>query len=238
MRSSSRPGKSGASHAPQAHTTRSASRRRPSSRTTAAPSGRASASTSSRAGRHGLRGQRLDRVAGAQDPGLGLEEREAHVVDGDAGEQLASRRRARTGSPRRAGRPRPRPPSRRRGARATPRPSSTTRAGSISCHSAQARRAERVCQASGPWQERMMRDSSPEPARTWPGATRSTSTTSQPASAQWRASDAPNTPAPTTTSEGRLLTARRLDGRPRRRPAAATAQCLTRRVLESAVEAL
>src|SRR3954462_6521767 len=56
----------------------------------------------------------------------------------------------------------------------------------------------------------MMRDSSPEPARTWPGATRSTSTTSQPASAQWRASDAPKTPAPTTTSEGGLLTAGRL----------------------------
>src|SRR5512133_62645 len=56
----------------------------------------------------------------------------------------------------------------------------------------------------------MMRASSPEPARTWPGATASTSTTSQPASAQWRASEAPNTPAPTTTSEGRLLTARRL----------------------------
>src|SRR5512133_3418818 len=59
----------------------------------------------------------------------------------------------------------------------------------------------------------MMRDSSPEPARTWPGATASTSTTSQPANAQWRASDAPNTPAPTTTSEGRLVTARRLAAR-------------------------
>ena len=75
----------------------------------------------------------------------------------------------------------------------------------------------------------MIRDSSPEPARTWPGATRSTSVTSQPASAQWRASDAPKTPAPTTTSEGGLLTARRLDG---------LAQCLTRMVFDVAVEAL
>ena len=88
MRRSSTPGKSGASHAPQAHTTRSASRRRPSSRTTAAPSGRASASDELGAGRHRLRGERLDRLAGAQDARLGLEEREAHVVDGDAREQL------------------------------------------------------------------------------------------------------------------------------------------------------
>jgi hypothetical protein len=76
----------------------------------------------------------------------------------------------------------------------------------------------------------MMRDSSPEPARTWPGATASTSTTSQPASAQWRASDAPNTPAPTTRSEGRLLTARRL--------APAGGQRATRRVFEVALEVL
>ena len=118
-------------------------------------------------------------------------------------------------------------PSSRRASQATPQ--GTTRLGSISCHSAQARRAERVCHASPPWQQRMMRDSSPEPARTCPGATRSTSTTSQPASAQWRASDAPKTPAPTTTSEGGLLTARSL---------ASPAQCLTRRLLEVAVEAL
>jgi hypothetical protein len=58
-----------------------------------------------------------------------------------------------------------------------------------------------------------MRDSSPDPARTWPGAMRSTSTTSQPASAQWRASDAPKTPAPTTTSERSPVTAGRLAGR-------------------------
>src|SRR3954447_18581538 len=56
----------------------------------------------------------------------------------------------------------------------------------------------------------MIRDSSPDPARTWPGEMRSTSTVSQPASAQWRASDAPKTPAPTTTSERSAVTARRL----------------------------
>ena len=88
MRRSSTPGNSGGSHAPHAQTTRSASRRRPSSRTTAAPSGRASASDQPRAGGHRLRGERLDRVARAQDARLGLEEREAHVVDGDAREQL------------------------------------------------------------------------------------------------------------------------------------------------------
>jgi hypothetical protein len=101
-------------------------------------------------------------------------------------------------------------PSSRRASQATPL--GTTSAGSTSCHSSQARRAERACHASGPWAQRMIRDSSPEPARTCPGATRSTRTTSQPARAQWRATDAPNTPAPTTTSEGGPLTARRLDG--------------------------
>src|ERR671932_155227 len=47
----------------------------------------------------------------------------------------------------------------------------------------------------------MIRDSSPEPERTWPGEMRSTRRTSQPTRAQWRASDAPKTPAPTTMSE-------------------------------------
>ena len=55
-----------------------------------------------------------------------------------------------------------------------------------------------------------MRDSSLDPERTWPGAMRSTSTTAQPASAQWRATDAPKTPAPTTTSERSPVTAGRL----------------------------
>jgi hypothetical protein len=83
----------------------------------------------------------------------------------------------------------------------------------MSCHSAHARRAERVCHASVPWQQRMRRDSSPDPERTWPGAIRSTSTTSQPASAQWRATDAPKTPAPTTTSDRSPVTAGRLAAR-------------------------
>src|SRR6478672_3755286 len=59
----------------------------------------------------------------------------------------------------------------------------------------------------------MTPDSSPEPARTWPGATASTSTTSHPASAQWRASEAPNTPAPTTMSEVWSRMRRRLGDR-------------------------
>ena len=88
MRSASTPGNSGASHAPQAHTTRSASsagrRRGPPPRRRGAPR-----PARAGAGRHGLRGERLTRVAGAQDARLGLEEREAHVVDGDAREQLA-----------------------------------------------------------------------------------------------------------------------------------------------------
>ena len=149
MRRSSRPGKSGASHAPQAQHDAVGLQAPAVVEDDRRAVGARLGEHELGAGRHGLRGERLDRLAGAQDPGLGLEEREAHVVDGDAREQLASRRRARTGSPRRAGRPRPRPPSRRRGARARPRPSRRRGAGSISCHSAQARRAERVCQRVG-----------------------------------------------------------------------------------------
>src|SRR5919197_6392054 len=47
---------------------------------------------------------------------------------------------------------------------------------------------------------------------------RSTRTTSHPASAQRRASDAPRTPAPTTTSERPAVTDRRLAARLRRQP--------------------
>ena len=258
MRSSSRPGKSGASQAPQAHTTRSASRRRPSSRTTAAPSGRASASTSSAPAATACAASVLTASRARRIPASGsksVKRTSSTAMLGNS--SLASTRSHGIPSARRTASPAASQPSSRCASQATPE--STTRSGSISCHSAQARRAERVCHASGPWQQRMMRDSSPEPARTWPGATRSTSTTSQPANAQWRASDAPNTPAPTTTSEGRLLIARRLDGHshegrtsvfPRpdvgrptfdasgRVGAPAAAQCLTRRVLEVAVDAL
>ena len=47
----------------------------------------------------------------------------------------------------------------------------------------------------------MRRDSPPDPARAWPGATASTSVTSQPVIAQRRASAAPKTPAPTTMTD-------------------------------------
>jgi hypothetical protein len=59
-------------------------------------------------------------------------------------------------------------------------PHSTTSDGSSSCHIASARCAERACQASAPCAQRISRDSPPEPERTCPGATGSTSVTSQP----------------------------------------------------------
>ena len=73
---------------------------------------------------------------------------------------------------------------------------------SSSRHSVRARRAERVCQTSVPWPERIRRDSSPEVERSWPGVSASTSVTSQPAPASRCATEAPNTPAPTTIAEG------------------------------------
>src|SRR5215217_2873841 len=73
---------------------------------------------------------------------------------------------------------------------------------SISFHSSRARRAERVCQASGPCAVRMRRDSSLEVARSWPGRSASTSVTSHPAPASRWATEEPNTPAPTTIAEG------------------------------------
>src|SRR5207244_2254988 len=79
--------------------------------------------------------------------------------------------------------------------------------------SSAARHAERACQASSPCEQRISRDSPPEPARTWPAATGSTSVTSQPSRASWRAVAAPNAPAPQTMTEGtpRNLLTRRED---------------------------
>src|SRR5215211_3472395 len=91
-------------------------------------------------------------------------------------------------------------PSSRRANHATP--ASTTSAGSISRQRSSARRADRVCHASSPCEQRISLDSPPEPARTWPAATGSTSVTSQPSIASWRAVAAPKTPAPQTITEG------------------------------------
>src|SRR4051812_5498639 len=91
-------------------------------------------------------------------------------------------------------------PSSRRANPATP--ASTTAAGSISRHSSRARRADALCQSSAPCEQRIRRDSPPDPARTWPAATGSTSVTSQPSCASWRAVAAPKTPAPQTITEG------------------------------------
>src|SRR6185436_4870967 len=196
----SRPSNSAGSHAPHAQTTRSASSRRPSSSTTASPSGRASARTSSAPSETACAASVFVASRARRTPASGSHR--PHVISSPAklGKQSA-------GSMREHGIPRPRSvrslaasqPSSRWASHSTP--DGTTRAGSISCQSAQARRAEAACHASSPCPQRMIRDSSPDPARTWPGATRSTSVTSHPVREHWRASDAPNTPAPTTTSE-------------------------------------
>ena len=108
---------------------------------------RAARSRSRRAPRpHRPRRQRAHAVARVQDPGLGLVQRERQVVGAHGREQLARRRRARTGCPARAA-SRSLPasqPSSRRANHATP--ASATSAGSSSRHRSQrAARAERVC---------------------------------------------------------------------------------------------
>src|SRR6478672_3807322 len=195
-----RPSNSAGSHAPHAQTTRSASSRRPSSRTTASPSGRASARTSSAPWETACAASVFVASRARRTPASGSQRPHATSTPAKLGKQSA-------GSLREHGIPRPRSvrslaashPSSRWASQSTP--DRTTSAGSISCQSAQARRAEAACHASSPCPQRMIRDSSPDPARTWPGATRSTRVTSHPVREQWRASDAPNTPAPTTTSE-------------------------------------
>ena len=142
------------------------------------------------AGGDRLRGEHARRLAGAQDPGLGLAEREAQVVGAQADgksaagvDALARDRLARAGALAR------RLPAVVASARATRRPRRPRARGRSSRHSVHARRALAVCQGSSPCAQRMSRDSSPEPARTCPGASGSTSVTSQSPSAQWRASD-------------------------------------------------
>ena len=90
-------------------------------------------------------------------------------------------------------------PSARRANHATP--AGETSRGSSSRHSSSARRDIRACSSSSPWLERISRDSSPLPDRTWPGENCSTCVTPHPERARRSASEEPSTPAPTTTTE-------------------------------------
>ena len=154
------------------------------------------------------RGERPDRELGAQHAGLGLEQHELEVLAAEAREQAAAvldaepvdrdalrahrllggrlpavargarttRARTRSGGPRRT-RPRARATACGRGA---PTPCSP---------------------ASAPWPQRISRVSPPEVARRSPGSNWSTSVTCTPSRASHHASEAPNVPAPTITTE-------------------------------------
>src|ERR687886_2227864 len=200
MRRSTTSPNSAGIHAPQAQTTRSASRRRPSSSTTVAPSGRASENTSvAPAGTAGA-GSVCVASRARRPPASGSHSAHSTSSPANDGNSVGGSIRSH-GMPRRVGvgSPSAPQPSSRGASHSTP--DGTTSSGSISCHSSHARRADAACHASEPCPQRMIRDSSPEPERTWPGEMRSTRRTSQPTRAQWRASDAPKTPAPTTMSD-------------------------------------
>src|ERR687886_612145 len=200
MRRSTTSPNSAGIHAPQAQTTRSASRRRPSSSTTVAPSGRASENTSVAPAWTACAASVLVASRARRTPASGSHSAHSTSPPANDGNSVA-------GSIREHGMPRPvsvrslsaSQPSSRWASHSTP--DGTTSSGSISCHSSHARRADAACHPSEPCPQRMIRDSSPEPERTWPGEMRSTRRTSQPTRAQWRASDAPKTPAPTTMSD-------------------------------------
>src|SRR4051812_34958969 len=197
MRSWTRAGKSAGSQAPQAQATRAASRGRPSPGPTAAPSGRAAASTSRAPRAAASRASAWVASRARRTPASGSSSAKARSSVATLGKRAV-------GSTRSQGIPEARSvrslaasqPSGRRANHTTP--ACTSSAGSSSRHRASARRASSACHSSSPCAHRIRRDSPPEPARTWPGAIRSTSVTSQPVIAQRRASEAPNTPAPTT----------------------------------------
>src|SRR3954451_14545289 len=199
MRRSS-PSKSRGSHAPHAHTTRSASSTRPSSSATPAPDGRAAAAT--RAAPAATACSASTRVASRARSTPASGSYSPHATSSPANDGNSSRGSTRAHGMSSARSVRSLAASQPSSACAShSTPDGTTSPGSISCQSAHARRADAVCHSSAPWPQRMIRDSSPDPARTWPGKSASTSVTSQPDSAHCRASDAPNTPAPTTITE-------------------------------------
>ena len=189
---------------------------RPSSRRTRSPSGSARARTTVAPCAGGLRARAPGRRAGRaarRPPARAGRTRARSGRSWGTARRPRPARAARGGCPARPSSPRSAPPSRPRGGRtrrartrsAAPR-RTRPRARATAC----GRGARTPCSpASGPWPQRISRDSPPDVARGSPGSNWSTSVTSAPSRASHQASDAPNVPAPTITT---LRIARRVDG--------------------------